>query len=105
MTAYGQDLIAADKAAPDPDALLMLVSFADIRRPAVRVLGERLRRNRWSLYLIGARVAVRDNADGLVLLGESNAVLGSLRPDDPGSDRYMIDGPGLEGPLYALFRH
>lgn len=88
----------------EPNAVLMLVSMRTVRQRPVRLLGERLGSDAISLYLIGAKVRVDDSSDELVLRSRSNSVIASLRSADTGSIRVTVDGPGLDGPTYALFR-
>ena len=92
------------KQRPDPNAILMLVSMRSIRDSSVRLLGERVGGDAISLWLIGVKVRVDDDAGNLVLRSRSNSVVASLRPHETGSDHVTVDGPGLDGPVYTLFR-
>ena len=92
------------KERPERNAVLMLVSMMSVRDSAVRLLGERLGSDAVSLYLIGVKVRVDDSSGELVLRGRSNSVVASLRSPEPSSMRVTVDGPGLDGPVYALFR-
>ena len=89
---------------PDSNAVLMLVSIRSVRDPSVRLLGERVGGDPISLYLIGVKVRVDADGGNLVLRSRSNSVVASLRPHEDGSDRVTVEGPGLDGPVYTLFR-
>ena len=101
---FGGGKEPAWKERPKPNAVLMLVSSRDVRALPVRLLGERVGSDPVSLYMIGANVRVDRSADGVVLRSRSNAVIATLRPVKDDASRVVVDGPGLDGPTYAVLR-
>ncbi len=88
----------------EPNAILMLMSVRDVRTSPARLLGDRIRSDAVSLYLIGAKVRVDDSAGEIVMCSRSNSVIATLRPRADDESRVVVDGPGLDGPTYALIR-
>lgn len=88
----------------EPNAVLMLVSVRDVRTSPARLLGERIQSDAVSLYLIGAKVRVDNSAGETVVRSRSNSVIATLRPTADDDSRFVVDGPGLDGPTYALLR-
>lgn len=90
-----------DRAPWRPNATLVLRRVRSVRQPQVHLLAERIRSDRWELALLGRRVQVERDGDGLVLIAPSGAHVGPL-VWDPEQPWCRCTGSGLDGPVYGL---
>lgn len=86
------------------NARLWLERARDLRRPEVRLLAERLGTDGIELCLLGAAVRVERRGEVQTLYGSSAGMVGQLVPHRSGPKLFTCDGPGLDGPVYALCR-
>ena len=100
-TGYVADLLSDQQRT---SAILMLRSLREIRRPAVKLMAERLGCATWSLYFVGSKVLISRDGMSIRLLDQGQSVLGELRSASSALGALECVGPGLEGPRYALWR-